>query len=88
MHRLAERIIIRHLLKIGILHNGTEDEMMQHNMASIFMPHGLGHLLGMACHDVGGYTKQYTRSSEPGLKWLRLGRKLEKGMVLTVEPGI
>ena len=88
MHRLAERVIVTHLLRIGILTGGTVDELMQHHLGSVFMPHGLGHLLGMNVHDVGGYHPGSTRSPEPGLCWLRCGRKLEAGMVVTVEPGV
>lgn len=55
MHRLAERCILEDLLAGGILHNGTVDEMMAAQLGSVFMPHGLGHLLGLDTHDVGGY---------------------------------
>merc|ERR1719491_112218 len=54
----------------------------------MFMPHGLGHLLGMNVHDVGGFTKERGRSEELGLCWLRTTRRLEAGMVITVEPGL
>lgn len=87
MHRLADRIICEELLKYGILHNGTVEEMMAAFVPSIFMPHGLGHLMGLDVHDVGGYPKGLQRSSDPGLCRLRTARTLEVGMVLTVEPG-
>jgi len=63
------------------------DLMMKAFVGSLFMPHGLGHLLGLDTHDVGGYPSGMTRTQEPGLKSLRMGRTLEEGMVLTVEPG-
>jgi len=87
MHILAERVILEKLKEIGILH-GDIQEMISANLSYIFMPHGLGHLLGLATHDVGGYPKGIERSTRPGLKSLRCGRKLEKNMVITVEPGI
>lgn len=88
MHRLSERVILEHLLKANVLHNGTVDEMMAANIGAVFMPHGLGHLLGMHVHDVGGYPEGHPeRSKEPGLCWLRTARKMEAGMVVTVEPG-
>ena len=88
MHRLAERVIVTHLLRIGILHGGSVDDCMAAHLGAVFMPHGLGHLLGMNVHDVGGYHPGSSRSKEPGLCWLRCGRKLEAGMVVTVEPGV
>jgi len=88
MHRLAERCILEDLIKGGILANGTVEEMEAAHLGSVFMPHGLGHLLGLNVHDVGGYpVGGVTRSQEPGLKKLRTGRALEAGMFITVEPG-
>lgn len=54
MHRMADRVHLEELGKIGIL-TGNVDDMMKVHMGSIFMPHGLGHLLGIDVHDVGGY---------------------------------
>ena len=88
MHRLSERIIVTHLLRMGLLQGGSVDDCMAAQIGAVFMPHGLGHLLGMNVHDVGGYHPDTTRSKEPGLCWLRCGRKLEAGMIITVEPGI
>ena len=87
MHRLAERVVLQHLAQLGVL-KGSVDELMAAHLGAVFMPHGLGHLLGMNVHDVGGYHPGTERSSEPGLCWLRCGRKLEAGMVVTVEPGV
>lgn len=54
MHRLADRVHLEELVKIGIL-TGSVEDMMKVHMGSVFMPHGLGHLLGIDVHDVGGY---------------------------------
>ena len=88
MHRLAETVICSHLLRIGLCKGGSVEQLMADHVASVFMPHGLGHLLGLNVHDTGGYHPGTERSKQPGLCWLRCGRKLEAGMVITVEPGI
>ena len=65
------------------------DYFMELHVASLFMPHGLGHFVGLNVHDVGGYTKEYPAQRDKlGLCWLRTTRKLEAGMFLTVEPGL
>ncbi|KAM6153355.1 xaa-Pro dipeptidase [Erethizon dorsatum] len=87
MHRLADRIHLEELTRIGIL-SGSVDAMVQAHMGAVFMPHGLGHFLGLDVHDVGGYPKGVERIDEPGLRSLRTARQLEPGMVITVEPGI
>lgn len=59
MHRMADRVHLEELVKIGILNGGVED-MLKVHLGSIFMPHGLGHLLGIDVHDVGGYPEVST----------------------------
>lgn len=54
MHRLADRVHLEELLKMGIL-TGSVEDMMKVHLGAVFMPHGLGHLLGIDVHDVGGY---------------------------------
>ena len=54
MHLLADRTHLEELLKLGILKGNVED-MMGVSLGAVFMPHGLGHLLGCDVHDVGGY---------------------------------
>ena len=54
MHRLAQRTSLEELKAAGLL-QGDVDEMMKVHMGAIFQPHGLGHLLGLDVHDVGGY---------------------------------
>ncbi|XP_075903136.1 xaa-Pro dipeptidase [Nelusetta ayraudi] len=87
MHRLADRVHLEELVKMGLL-TGSVEDMMNVHLGSVFMPHGLGHLLGIDVHDVGGYPEGVERSDEPGLKSLRMGRLVQERMVLTVEPGI
>ncbi|XP_071389290.1 xaa-Pro dipeptidase [Centroberyx affinis] len=87
MHRLADKVHLEEMVKIGIL-KGCVGEMVKVHLGSVFMPHGLGHLLGIDVHDVGGYPEGVERVDEPGLKSLRMGRLVQERMVLTVEPGI
>jgi Xaa-Pro dipeptidase len=54
MHRLSERVLLERLKDGGLL-QGSVDEMMAVHLGAVFMPHGLGHLLGLDVHDVGGY---------------------------------
>ncbi|KAH0657065.1 hypothetical protein KY285_031947 [Solanum tuberosum] len=86
MHKLAERVTLESLKK-GNLLVGDIDKMMAERLGAVFMPHGLGHLLGIDTHDPGGYLQGAERPKEPGLSSLRTSRKLLKGMVITVEPG-
>jgi Xaa-Pro dipeptidase len=91
MQLLAEKVIIRGLIKMGLL-NGSEEyveQMLKDRVAYYFMPHGLGHFMGIDVHDVGGYLS-FTpkRRQEPGLASLRTARYLAANNVITVEPGI
>lgn len=86
VHRVADRAIVKSLLKRGYL-KGDLDEMVKAHVGGLFMPHGVGHLIGVDVHDIGGYPRGMTRVMEPGLKSLRTRRDLAAGMVLTVEPG-
>ncbi|KAK7319909.1 hypothetical protein RJT34_04637 [Clitoria ternatea] len=86
MHILAEKVILESL-KRGDITLGNVDDMMTARLGAVFMPHGLGHLLGIDTHDPGGYLKGLERRKEPGLKSLRTVRDLQEGMVITVEPG-
>uniref|UniRef100_A0A0D6QZJ9 Xaa-Pro dipeptidase n=1 Tax=Araucaria cunninghamii TaxID=56994 RepID=A0A0D6QZJ9_ARACU len=86
MHKLAEKIILQNLKDANIL-LGSVDEMMEKRLGAVFMPHGLGHFLGLDTHDPGGYAEGLERPKEPGLKSLRTVRVLHEGMVITVEPG-
>ena len=54
MHRLAERVELEELKAAGIL-CGEVEEMMKVHLGGVFMPHGLGHFMGIDTHDVGGY---------------------------------
>jgi Xaa-Pro dipeptidase len=87
MHGIAYRTICEHLLKYNFL-KGDVQELLDNDIPALFMPHGLGHFLGLETHDVGGYPLGTERHKKPGFKSLRANRLLKKNMVVTVEPGI
>ncbi|PIO67931.1 peptidase, M24 family [Teladorsagia circumcincta] len=87
MHLFSEKVILTHLQKAGLL-TGDIDEMVNARLGAVFMPHGLGHLIGLDVHDCGGYLGDaLPRSELPGLSSLRATRTLKEGMVITIEPG-
>ena len=91
MHRYAQRVLLEQMMERTdiILSNDIEGMVSDNLIARLFMPHGLGHMLGLNVHDVGGYTKSDPRDkSDVSLTGLRLGKTLRQGMVITVEPGI
>lgn len=87
LHLLAEKVILDGLRQLGFL-VGSIEEMHEKRISALFMPHGLGHLMGLDVHDVGGFIKGRERIQKPGLRSLRMNRPLEAGMVVTNEPGV
>jgi len=87
MHRLAEKTILEGLLKYNFI-QGPMEELRKNHISALFFPHGLGHMLGLDTHDVGGYPTGVQRIQEPGIRYLRARRDLQKGMIITVEPGL
>lgn len=87
LHLHAAKVIVEGLKNCGYI-KGDVEEMMQVNLFALFFPHGLGHFLGLDTHDVGGYLKGVEPIDRPGLRFLRARRTLEKGMVITIEPGL
>jgi Xaa-Pro dipeptidase len=89
-HKAAERAILNALidLRVVVLGDSTVEKLVELRLGAVFMPHGLGHLIGIDTHDVGGYLQGHPeRIQEPGLKSLRTARILQENMTLTVEPG-
>ena len=94
MHLLAASIITNGLKGLGLM-KGDTDEAVAAGAHALFFPHGLGHMIGLDVHDMEDYGEDYVgydetirRSDQFGLAYLRLGRSLQEGFVLTVEPGI
>ena len=94
VHTLTCSQIAAGLKSLGLM-KGDISEAVAAGAHALFMPHGLGHMLGLDVHDMEdlgedyvGYTETIRRSGQFGISQLRLGRALETGFVLTVEPGI
>ncbi len=94
VHFIAARVIIEGLKKAGLM-KGDVDEALKAEAHTLFMPHGLGHMMGMDVHDMEGLGEDYVgydentkRATTFGTAYLRLGKELKPGFVLTVEPGI
>lgn len=87
LHMAAARVMMEGLKETGLV-TGSVDDLINENVFALFFPHGLGHFLGLDTHDVGGYPKGVERIERPGIKFLRVRRDLQAGMVITIEPGI
>ena len=94
VHLAAARVIVEGLKGMGIM-KGNTDDAVSSGAHAMFFPCGLGHNMGMDVHDMEdlgeqyvGYDKTVTRSTQFGLKSLRMAKALSVGNVMTVEPGI
>ncbi|KAF2763133.1 putative Xaa-Pro aminopeptidase [Pseudovirgaria hyperparasitica] len=85
VHSNAHRVLIQGLLDIGILRNGSVDDIFAARTSTAFMPHGLGHYLGMDTHDTGGHPDYADK--DPMFRYLRIRGTVPAGAVVTVEPG-
>ena len=90
LHISAHRLIAAVLVDVELA-AGDPDTLLETGVTSAFFPHGLGHLLGIQVHDVGGFMENESGTTiDPpsGHPFLRLTRVLEENMVLTIEPGL
>ncbi len=93
VHLETCRSIVDGMKSLGFM-KGNTDLAVEAGAHALFFPCGLGHMMGLDIHDMEGLGEQYVgydnepKSTQFGLKSLRLGRKLEAGFVLTIEPGI
>ncbi len=90
IHAAAVERITALLCEFGVL-RCSADEALESGASRLFFPHGIGHLLGLEVHDVGGTMADDeggTLPKPPRDPALRLTRKLEPGFVVTMEPGL
>ena len=93
VHLASCRVLAQGLTDLGLM-KGNVDEAVAAGAHALFMPHGLGHNMGLDVHDMEdlgqiyvGYDNETRPSTQFGLASLRMGRMLKPGYVLTVEPG-
>ena len=93
IHLASCKVIAEGLKELGLM-KGDMDAAVEAGAHALFMPHGLGHMMGLDVHDMEGlgenlvgYDENTIRSTQFGTAYLRLGRELQPGFVLTVEPG-
>ena len=90
LHLDTHRLIAGVLVESGLA-SGDAETLLKEGVTSAFMPHGIGHLLGIQVHDVAGFMENESGTTiDPpsGHPFLRLTRALEEDMVLTIEPGL
>lgn len=90
LHKKAHKEVAGVLQTLGIV-TLSVDEQLERQVSSVFFPHGLGHLIGLQVHDVGGYLADDSgnrREPPEEFPHLRTTRELAEGMVVTIEPGI
>ncbi|KAL8719206.1 MAG: hypothetical protein Q9225_003760 [Loekoesia sp. 1 TL-2023] len=86
LHIRAHEVAVEGLLALGILRNGTPEELMKERISVAFFPHGLGHYLGMDTHDTGGHPDY--ADNDTMFRYLRIRGQIPEGGVVTVEPGV
>ena len=95
VHFAVCRMMTERLKELGLM-KGDTDEAVRAGAHAMFLPHGLGHMMGMDVHDMEGLGQIYVGFDDEtrpnleqfGTNCLRMGRKLEEGFVVTDEPGI
>ena len=94
VHNIVLTEIAKGMTDLGLM-KGNPEEAARAGAACMFLPHGLGHMMGLDVHDMEnlgevnvGYEEGRSKSTQFGFKSLRLAKALEPGYVFTVEPGI
>jgi Xaa-Pro aminopeptidase len=94
VHLQTATVIASGLKELGLM-KGDVDEAVANGAHALFFPHGLGHMMGLDVHDMEdygqihvGYDKEIRPIDQFGTAYLRMGRRLEPGFVVTNEPGI
>ncbi len=93
VHQEVCRTLAQGLKDLGLM-KGNVEEAVAAGAHALFLPHGLGHMMGLDVHDMEdlgqqyvGYDDEIRPSTQFGLASLRMGRRLQEGFVITDEPG-
>lgn len=93
VYELSSKVIVEGMKSLGLM-KGNADDVVREGAHAMFFQCGLGHMMGLDVHDMENLGEVYVgydgepKSTQFGRKSLRLGRKLEPGFVLTIEPGV
>jgi Xaa-Pro aminopeptidase len=93
VYELSSKVIVEGMKSLGLM-KGNADDAVHEGAHAMFFQCGLGHMMGLDVHDMENLGEVYVgydgepKSTQFGRKSLRLGRKLEPGFVLTIEPGV
>lgn len=90
IHLLAHRKVAELAVRFGFVKDIDADGVIEKRISSTFLPHGVGHFLGLQVHDVGGFMADRSGKTIPkpeGHPYLRLIRVVDPGYVFTIEPG-
>ncbi len=93
VHLAVCKVLAQGLKDLGLM-KGNIDDAVAAGAHALFLPHGLGHMMGLDVHDMEdlgqiyvGFDDEVRPSSQFGLASLRMGRRLQEGFVITDEPG-
>lgn len=91
IHLLSHRGVAEILARFDFVRELDADAIVERRISSTFLPHGVGHYLGLQVHDAGGFMADRSGATIPkpeGHPYLRLTRVVEPGHVFTIEPGL
>lgn len=87
VHRVASESLMAGMVALGLV-RGEPAELVNRGVAALFMPHGIGHMVGLGVRDAGGPEPGRAERLGPGGVRIRVDLPLRAGYVMTVEPGV
>ncbi|MCE9582278.1 MAG: aminopeptidase P family protein, partial [Planctomycetes bacterium] len=87
VHRAAATVIATGLRDLGLL-RGAPESLVESGASALFLPHGIGHMVGLGVRDVGGRAPGRPENRTCGGVRVRVDMPLQQGFLMTIEPGI